>query len=338
LENPIYEINALKHAYAGKTVLDINHLSIQKASIIGLVGPNGSGKSTLLRLLGLIEKPTEGRILFENCPVAPFSEKARFLISLLPQEPFLMKRSVYKNIAYGLKLRGNVNHIQSRVTEALSTVGLTYDDYAQRPWYALSGGEMQRVALASRLALKPKVLLLDEPTASVDALSAQLIKDASIKERKKSSTTLIIASHDWQWLFEVCDKIFHLFQGKIYGSGRETFIYGPWHQLETNQWGKILSDGQIIYVTEPPDHNATAVINELSIDTSVSTCCGKYIVLKGIISRLSLERNSGDVFATILVGDIPFTLKISPHRDTMHAFFPGNRIYLKYHLEQIKWI
>jgi len=178
---PIYEIRSLKHSYEDTTVLEIEHLVLQPASIVGLIGPNGSGKSTLLRLMGLIERPSQGNILFNSRIVEPFSDKARFHITMLPQEPFLMKRSVFKNVSYGLKLRGNSNDVLSQVKEALSLVGLSSEDFVRRPWYALSGGEAQRVALAARLVLKPKVLLLDEPTASIDAASAQLIKEASTR-------------------------------------------------------------------------------------------------------------------------------------------------------------
>ena len=114
LDTPIYEIRSLKHSYAGKTVLSIEHLAFQPASIVGLIGPNGSGKSTLLRMLGLIERPTQGKILFNGREVEPFSDEARFQITLLPQEPFLMKRSVLGNVSYGLKLRGNGMDIVQR--------------------------------------------------------------------------------------------------------------------------------------------------------------------------------------------------------------------------------
>ena len=83
MATPIYRIESLKHTYAGRTALEIDRLDIQPASIVGLIGPNGSGKSTLLKLLGLIEKPTAGDIRFDGHTVAPFSEKARFLITLL---------------------------------------------------------------------------------------------------------------------------------------------------------------------------------------------------------------------------------------------------------------
>ena len=124
MDTPIFEIRSLNHSYAGKTVLAIEHLDVQPASIVGLIGPNGSGKSSLLRLLGLIERPTQGEILFNGRRVEPFSDEARFLITLLPQEPFLLKRSVLNNVSYGLKLRGNGKEVLTRANEALALVGL----------------------------------------------------------------------------------------------------------------------------------------------------------------------------------------------------------------------
>jgi len=338
LDTPIYEIRSLKHSYAGKTVLSIEHLAFQPASIVGLIGPNGSGKSTLLRMLGLIERPTQGKILFNGREVEPFSDEARFQITLLPQEPFLMKRSVLGNVSYGLKLRGNGMDIVQRANEALSLVGLPFKDFARRPWYALSGGEAQRVALAARLALTPKVLLMDEPTASVDAASAQLIKEASLRARQELGTTLIVASHDWQWLYEICDEILHLFKGRIFGTGRETIIYGPWRELGAGKWGKILTDGQKLFMPAPPDREAAAVIDALSVSEDDAIVGCEDFVLHGMVSRLSLERKTGQLFATILVGDIPFTVRLTPQQNREHAIFPGRSVSIRYCLEHIKWI
>ncbi|UCH24191.1 MAG: ABC transporter ATP-binding protein [Deltaproteobacteria bacterium] len=335
---PIYEIRSLEHSYGDRTVVTIEHLTVQPGSILGLIGPNGSGKSTLLRLLGLIERPTRGKIYFNGRLIEPFSDEARFLITLLPQEPFLMKRSVFNNVSYGLKLRGNGSNITARVNEALVLVGLPSHDFARRPWYALSGGEAQRVALAARLALKPKALLLDEPTASVDAASAQLIKEASLRARQELGTTLIVASHDWQWLYEICDEVLHLFKGRIFGTGRETIIFGPWQKLGTGKWGKILSDKQQLRVPAPPDQEAAAVIDVLSVSEDGATIADENIVLRGIVSRLSLEKKTGQLFATILVGDLPFTVRLRPQQNKEHDMFPGNTISIRYRLDQIKWI
>jgi tungstate transport system ATP-binding protein len=338
LDTPIFEIRSLNHSYAGKTVLQIEQLKVQPASIIGLIGPNGSGKSSLLRLLGLIERPSRGEILFNGRQVEPFSDEARFLITLLPQEPLLLKRSVLSNVSYGLKLRNNGNEVLPMANEALARVGLPAKDFSQRPWYALSGGEAQRVALAARLALKPKVLLLDEPTASVDAASAQLIKEASLRARKELGTTLIVASHDWQWLNEICDEILHLFKGRIFGTGQDTIIFGPWQDFGKGKWGKFLSDGQQLLVTTPPDQEAAAVIDVLPDSENGSTIAGEEIVLSGTVSRLSLERKTGQLFATILAGDTPFTVGLTFQQGKEHTILPGKTVSIRYRLDQIKWI
>jgi tungstate transport system ATP-binding protein len=338
LDVPIYEVKSLKHSYAGKPILEIQHLTVRAASIVGLIGPNGSGKSTLLRLLGFIERPTTGQILFSGRPLAPFSDEARFQVTLLPQEPFLMKRSVFKNVSYGLKLRDRKDDVAGMVNEALSLVGLSSKEFAQRPWYALSGGEAQRVALAARLALKPKVLLLDEPTASVDAASAQLIKEASLRARQELGTTLIVASHDWQWLYEVCDDILHLFRGKVFGSGRETIVFGPWRELETGRWGKKLSDGQLLRVPPPPAAAAAAVIDRFSMGGEGSKAEPTDVRLRGIVSRLTLERSSGRIFTTVMAANIPFIIGLSQQQVQDQSLFPGKSISVTYSIDRVKWI
>lgn len=249
-----------------------------------------------------------------------------------------MKRNVFKNVTYGLKLRRNGRDIVGKANDALSLVGLESEDFARRPWYALSGGETQRVALAARLALKPKVLLLDEPTASVDAASAQLIKEATLRARRELGTTLIVASHDWQWLYEICDEVLHLFKGKIFGTGRETIIFGPWQRLNTGKWGKILSDKQQLQVSPPPNQEAAAVIDILSVGHDHPTTAGEDIVLSGTVSRLSLEKKTGRLFATILVGDFPFNVGIAFEQVKEHTIFPGKTIFIRYRLDEIKWI
>ena len=182
------------------------------------------------------------------------------------------------------------------------------------------------------------MLLLDEPTASVDAASAQLIKEAALGARRQWGATLIVASHDWQWLYEICDEIWHIFKGKIFGTGRETIIFGPWQEAAPGKWVKILSDGQQMMVPTPPDQEAAAVIEVLSAGEDKSTATDENIVLRGTVSRLSLERKTGQLFATILVGDLPFTVRVSLQQGQAHTVFPGQTIFIRYRLAQIKWI
>jgi tungstate transport system ATP-binding protein len=328
----------VKHAYGGRTVLSIEHLTFAKASIVGLRGPNGSGKSTLLRLLGLIEKPAEGEILFNGRPAEPFSAEARFRVSLLPQEPFLMKRRVLGNVSYGIKIRGAVADVTGRVHEALSLVGLSDRDFVRRPWYALSGGEAQRVALAARLALRPDVLLLDEPTANVDTSSAELIREAAFKAREEMGTTLVIASHDWQWLYEVCDRVLHLFNGKILGTGRENILFGPWIRFQSGLWGKRLRDQEFIVPSPPPCNDAAAIMDVSSIGENSARVDEDDVVLKGNVIRLNLERNTGTLVATIAIGNQNFIVGLTPRQAEDRAFLPGKDIFIHYYPNKIRWI
>jgi tungstate transport system ATP-binding protein len=320
--------------------VSIEDLTVQPGSILGIIGPNGSGKSSLLRLMGLIERPTRGKIFFSGRKIEPFSGEARFLVTLLPQEPFLMKRSVFNNVSYGLKLRGNGSDVADRVSEALAWVGLPSREFARRPWYALSGGEAQRVALAARLALKPKVLLLDEPTASVDAASAQLIKEAALRARQQWGTTLIVASHDWEWLYEVCDEVRHLFKGRLFGTGKESVIFGPWRHYKDKLWEKELIDGQRIRLLEPPQQDAAAIVKPTLITSETDTTAVRSGIeyLQGIISRLTLEKTGTKIVATILVGNLPFTAKLPRQQIQLENLYPGRKVTLYYHPKAVSWL
>lgn len=340
MESPLYAIRSLTHVYRGKTVLSIDRLDLPRGGIIGVIGPNGSGKSTFLRLAGFVERPTTGEVLFDGKPASPFAPEVRNRVTLLPQEPFLMKRTVLNNVAYGLQIRKANDHLADRVDKALSYVGLDGKDFAQRPSYALSGGEAQRVALAARLILKPDVLLLDEPTANVDAVSAQLIQDAALKAQRDWGTTLIIASHDWQWLYEVSDTVLHLFKGRFFGTGRENILFGPWERTEQGSWGRTLADDQRLRVPQPPAADAAAVIEDIRVlnrdDTRAldSTEC----TLSGTITRLALEKASGDVRASILVAGLPFTVVLPQQQIREQGLYPGLRVHLSYDWPRIRWI
>ncbi len=153
----LYELKNIEHYYDGKKVLDIENLILHKNQILGFFGPNGSGKSTLFSLLSFICKPIKGEIFFEN--TSKIDSEIKKSIVILPQNPYLLKRSVFENIAYGLKIRNENENLIQKVEEALSLVGLD-NDFSKRKWSQLSGGEAQRVALAARLILKPIMSVL----------------------------------------------------------------------------------------------------------------------------------------------------------------------------------
>lgn len=340
MPNPIYEIENLSHRYNRQPVLEIERLTVAPSSILGLVGPNGSGKSTLLKLMAFIFQPTGGRILFKGTPALPFDEAIRSQVTLLTQEPYLMKRTVFKNVAYGLKVRGEGGDWRRPVHDALNLVGLDAEVFARRQWDELSGGEAQRVAMAARLVLKPTVLLLDEPTASVDAASSELIRRASLQARSEWGTTLVIASHDRQWLHDVCDDVIHLFKGKLAGIGRSNMIFGPWVCEGANRYGKRLESDQRFWVSVPPSADATAFLDPGAIrilaegetvDTTTSA------VVRGTVIRLALENKSGNLFADVRIGSLTLVVRVAESRLAAMTLHRGWPVTLAYRLENIRW-
>ncbi|NDV22575.1 ATP-binding cassette domain-containing protein [Desulfovibrio sp. JC022] len=212
----LYRLENVRQRYNGRQVLSIERFIVGEGTIVGLAGHNGSGKSTLMRMLAFLESPDSGKIFYDGRGIEGPELALRREVTMLTQEPYLLKRSVAANVAYGLELRGEKN-VRDKVCDSLSRVGLEPEKFMHRHWFELSGGEAQRVALAARLALNPRVLLLDEPTASLDLESTQLIHDAAVSARDKQGTTLVIVSHDHFWLEEVSDVIFRLDSGQLAG-------------------------------------------------------------------------------------------------------------------------
>lgn len=208
--NDLYSIENLAVCYNGRPALALPGLRVGRGEVIGVTGPNGSGKSTLLRVLAFLDAPTTGRVIFDGKRIYPGgkheAEAARKNVSLLLQEPYLLRRSVYNNVAYGLKIRGEKNGTGEAVKKALDSVGLDPKKFSRRLWFELSGGEKSRVALAARLVLKPYSLLLDEPTASLDIESAKAVKSAVASARSSFNASVIIAGHDHEWMKGLCDR------------------------------------------------------------------------------------------------------------------------------------
>ena len=186
----LFEARDLRKNYGTIKALHLSSFDMEKGELVVLSGRNGSGKSTLLRLLAFLEKPSYGTLRYFGGS-APRKE-----ITMLLQDSYLLKDTVLGNVTLGLRLRGEKGDLLPKFTDAMHAVGFAApQEMADRPQYKLSGGEKQRVALAARIILKPSVLLLDEPTAHVDAASEQTIL-ASVRTILKEGTSVICATHD----------------------------------------------------------------------------------------------------------------------------------------------
>lgn len=338
----LYQLHRIEHRYNGRPVLTIGQLEIPANTVTGMAGPNGSGKSTLLRLLGFVERPSRGQIRFDDQKADLYSAGLRTQVTLLPQQSYLLKRSVYKNIAYGLHLRNDRRNEPERVHQALRWVGLDASRFSERPWFALSGGEARRVALAARLVLRPRVILLDEPTTSVDAASAHMIKESILRARQEWDTTLIISSHDMEWLSDISDRMVHIFRGHLMRGGQPTVIFGPWEKGRDGKAYKIITEGERFEAASPPDnlHEAVAAIDAGSMrlyaeDDPIPDGLRR---LKGRLARLSLEKASGRIGATVAAGGQTFHISIPIGNAIARPWTPGQNVWIGYDPEAVRWM
>lgn len=337
----IYEIKNLTHSYGnGPQTLDIDYLRINEGSVTGIVGPNGSGKSTLLKILAFLEPYVSGSFSFGGVDHAGDVVGVRKNITYLLQNPYLLKRSVFENIAYGLRLRGETENLNKRVHDSLERVGLSPSKFENRPWYRLSGGEVQRVALASRLVLQPKVLMLDEPTANVDESSALLVKEAAVSAWKEWGTTVIVATHDLPWLTEVSTDIISLFRGKIVGHGTENLIHGPWLR-ENGNITRTLSDGQKIYtiIKEGSELN-TALINpsDIALNLDRDKYPSEANVLNGTVTNMSLERATGFVLISVQTADLVLKSRVPVEKMKEEGISPASEVTAVFSRKAVRWI
>jgi len=208
MNSPVYNIRDVEHRYGERLALRCNRLTVEPGRVVGIRGPNGAGKSTLLMVMSFLMAPASGEVLFCGQPGRCGDVSLRRQAVLLPQDPALLGRRVEANVLYGLRARGETDN--DAASRALELVGLEPKRYLRRWWWELSGGEARRVALAARLALKPKVLLLDEPTASLDPESAELVRQAVLSARAHDGLTTVAVSHDSDWLDSLCDDMYRL--------------------------------------------------------------------------------------------------------------------------------
>jgi tungstate transport system ATP-binding protein len=325
--------------------LQVPELSLMPVESVGLVGPNGSGKSTVLRLIARLEEPDSGDIRYGGHTLERGQAPRRFGVTMLPQTPFLLKRSVFENVAYGPKARGESTGIEARVNQALRAVGLDPSAFAHRRWHELSGGEAQRVALASRLVLKPAALLLDEPTASVDGRSASLIRRAVADVRHEHRAGLVIASHDVSWLRTVCDRILRLHEGKIVGTEMDNLIAGPWEEDADGLWSMPLSDGTRIRALPPPRPGIPAVLSPAHIivaaDRPSETSARN--LLRGTLLRMSAEQEAGGnqagqrVILDVQVAELSLVCTVTRDAVSDLRLAPGQDVWLLFKASSVQW-
>ena len=218
------ELQGIRKTFGGSTVLDNVDLSIQEGELVTLLGPSGCGKSTLLRCIAGLTEPDGGRMLLGRKDIAGLPPRSREVGMVFQSYALFPNLTVYGNIEYGLKMRGaDKAERLARCEELLALVDLQEkrDAYPAR----LSGGQQQRVALARSLAVRPKVLLLDEPLSALDAKIRKSLRTEIREIQRKLNMTTIFVTHDQEEALTMSDRICIMNNGHIVQEGTPETLY-----------------------------------------------------------------------------------------------------------------
>ena len=236
---PIIETKKLTHIYSAGTpfergaLVDVDFTAYE-GEYLGIIGHTGSGKSTLTQHLNALLKPTSGQVFFRGTDIwsdPKITRRTRFQVGLVFQYPEyqLFEETIYKDIAFGPRNMGlDEKEIDRRVREAAYFVGLR-DDQLQKSPFELSGGQKRRVAIAGVIAMEPKVLILDEPTAGLDPVGVEEILGNIRDYHKAHNATIILVSHSMEEVARTVDRLVVVNDGVIpfRGTPEEVFRHGP---------------------------------------------------------------------------------------------------------------
>lgn len=199
------ETERLSYEVGGDRIVDSVSLSVEEGEVLGIIGPSGAGKSSFLRLLNRLDEPTSGTVYLDGVDYRDVPPRElRHRVGYVPQHPALRPGTVGENVTIGPRLRGEPAD-DGRVETLLDRVDL--GGYGSRDVEDLSGGEAQRVAIARTVLNRPEVLLLDEPTSSLDAASEERVEELLDDLRDDFDLTYLLVTHDREQARRLADRV-----------------------------------------------------------------------------------------------------------------------------------
>ena len=233
--NPILSVKDLTHVYSAGTPFE--HIAVDQVSLdlypgelVGMIGHTGSGKSTLIQHLNALLKPTSGQVFFHGEDIwknKKFTQSIRGRVGLVFQYPEyqLFEETAFKDIAFGPKNQGLTGDaLEERVLRAASFVGLTPELLEKSP-FDLSGGQKRRVAIAGVIAMEPEVLILDEPTAGLDAAGRDSILDNIRSYQRAQHACVVMVSHSMEEVASICSRLIVMNKARVAMDGTPAEIF-----------------------------------------------------------------------------------------------------------------
>ena len=237
------KIEGLNHVYSAgtpfeRTALNNIDLQIPQGQFVGLLGHTGSGKSTLVQHFNALLSPTTGKVFVGDMDINETKENRRnvkFKVGLVFQYPEyqLFEETIYKDISFGPKNMGlSESEIDERVREAAGFVGISEDMLEDSP-LELSGGQKRRVAIAGVIAMRPEILILDEPTAGLDPAGCESILNNICEYRQSTGATIIIVSHNMDDIARIADRLIVLSGGTVAMDGTPEEVFSEPDKLQS---------------------------------------------------------------------------------------------------------
>ncbi|MGB8212126.1 MAG: ABC transporter ATP-binding protein [Anaerolineales bacterium] len=218
------ELNNVHKSFTGTAAVEDFNLSAEQGEFISFLGPSGCGKTTTLRMIAGFEMPTSGKVNLDGKDLTFVPPNKRHVGMVFQSYALFPNMTVSENIGYGLRVAGKPKaEIKQRVGEVLSLIHL--EEYGRRYPSQLSGGQQQRVALARALAIRPRVLLLDEPLSALDAKIRVELRQEIRRIQQQLGITTIYVTHDQEEAFSISDRIVVMNAGKIEQIGSSSEIY-----------------------------------------------------------------------------------------------------------------
>jgi tungstate transport system ATP-binding protein len=279
------ELRNVYRAFGGKRVLSDVSLTVEQGDFCALIGPTGCGKTTLLRISDLLDTPDSGRVLLDGVDCAGCRGRGRTMIrrraSMVMQRPFMLSGTVEKNIRFGPGVRGK-RLTGDEVAEVLAATGLT--GMEGRNARTLSGGEMQKVAIARAVVTKPELLFLDEPFNSVDQGAKPELRTLVGRLHREMGMTVLMATHDLADALALSNRTAVLSDGRLMQAGETGPVFGNPANLFV---ASFIGMKNIIPVAF---ENQEAVAGELNIHIAEKAEGNGFIHIPPEVITISLER------------------------------------------------